>query len=114
VNYVSAHDNETLFDTFMLKASPAADLAERCRMNHLATALVALSQVETRIICNYYSPDLEVQGARILSSSFIIITVLTNFVVGIWCGCAVWGGSCLLGWGGIEYQSLCDYRLFTI
>jgi pullulanase/glycogen debranching enzyme len=25
VNYVSVHDNETLFDTFMLKASLAAD-----------------------------------------------------------------------------------------
>eukprot|EP00897_Mesotaenium_endlicherianum_P007209 jgi/Mesen1/6516/ME000332S05521 len=35
VNYVSAHDNETLFDVIMVK---------RCRINHVATSIVALSQ----------------------------------------------------------------------
>jgi len=44
VNYVSAHDNETLFDTYMLKSAPENTIEDRCRMNHLATALVALGQ----------------------------------------------------------------------
>ena len=44
VNYVSAHDNETLFDCIMLRASDAVSLEDRCRMNHLATAIVALAQ----------------------------------------------------------------------
>jgi len=44
VNYVSAHDNETLFDCVMLRASDTVSLQDRCRMNHLATAIVALSQ----------------------------------------------------------------------
>ena len=44
VNYVSAHDNETLFDCIMLRASDAVTLEDRCRMNHLATAIVALAQ----------------------------------------------------------------------
>ncbi|CAN6460585.1 unnamed protein product [Victoria cruziana] len=44
VNYVSAHDNETLFDAISLKASMEISVGERCRINHLATSLVALSQ----------------------------------------------------------------------
>ncbi|KAK3254894.1 cytochrome c oxidase subunit 1, partial [Cymbomonas tetramitiformis] len=44
VNYVSAHDNETLFDTVMLKAAAEVDIKQRCRMNMLATSLVALGQ----------------------------------------------------------------------
>lgn len=44
VNYVSAHDNETLFDVVMLKSADDVTLEERCRINHLATSLVALAQ----------------------------------------------------------------------
>ena len=44
VNYVSAHDNETLFDCVMLRAADCVALEDRCRVNHLATAIVALSQ----------------------------------------------------------------------
>lgn len=44
INYVSAHDNETLFDIIMLKAAKEVPLEERCRINHLATSIVALSQ----------------------------------------------------------------------
>lgn len=44
VNYVSAHDNETLFDIVSLKTPVNISLDARCRMNHLATSLVALSQ----------------------------------------------------------------------
>lgn len=44
VNYVSAHDNETLFDVIMLKTAKEVNLAEKCRINHMATSLVALSQ----------------------------------------------------------------------
>lgn len=44
VNYVSAHDNETLFDAIMLKTAREVPLEERCRINHLATSLIALQQ----------------------------------------------------------------------
>lgn len=44
VNYVSAHDNETLFDSITLRVADSISLAERCRINHVATAIVALAQ----------------------------------------------------------------------
>ncbi|KAH7286181.1 hypothetical protein KP509_33G061600 [Ceratopteris richardii] len=44
VNYLSAHDNETLFDVIMLKTTRKVPLKERCRINSLATSIVALSQ----------------------------------------------------------------------
>lgn len=44
VNYVSAHDNETLFDIISLKTPITTSVDERCRLNHLATSIVALSQ----------------------------------------------------------------------
>lgn len=44
VNYVSAHDNETLFDGIMLRSASHVSLAERCRLNRVAVAVVALSQ----------------------------------------------------------------------
>ncbi|KAL5994639.1 Pullulanase 1, chloroplastic [Asimina triloba] len=44
VNYASAHDNETLFDIVSLKTPVEISVNERCRINHLATSLVALSQ----------------------------------------------------------------------
>ncbi|KAL3700593.1 hypothetical protein R1sor_018615 [Riccia sorocarpa] len=44
VNYVSAHDNETLFDIIMMKTASEVTLNERCRINHMATSLVALTQ----------------------------------------------------------------------
>ncbi|GAB4836395.1 Pullulanase 1, chloroplastic [Ancistrocladus abbreviatus] len=44
VNYVSAHDNETLFDIVSLKTSTDITIDERCRINHLATSIIALSQ----------------------------------------------------------------------
>ncbi|XP_074366296.1 pullulanase 1, chloroplastic isoform X2 [Apium graveolens] len=44
VNYVSAHDNETLFDIISLKTPMDISVDERCRINHLATSIVALSQ----------------------------------------------------------------------
>ncbi|GLJ06318.1 hypothetical protein SUGI_0036280 [Cryptomeria japonica] len=44
INYVSAHDNETLFDMVMWKTAKEVQLEERCRINHLATSIVALSQ----------------------------------------------------------------------
>nr|XP_019066688.1 pullulanase 1, chloroplastic isoform X1 [Solanum lycopersicum] len=44
VNYVSAHDNETLFDIISLKTPKDISVEERCRMNHLATSVIALSQ----------------------------------------------------------------------
>ncbi|CAN1149305.1 Pullulanase 1, chloroplastic [Linum perenne] len=44
INYVSAHDNETLFDIVSLKTRMDISLDERCRINHLATSMIALSQ----------------------------------------------------------------------
>ncbi|PON33464.1 Glycoside hydrolase [Parasponia andersonii] len=44
VNYVSAHDNETLFDIISLKTPMGISVDERCRINHLATSIIALSQ----------------------------------------------------------------------
>lgn len=48
INYASAHDNETLFDIIMLKVARGVTLDERLRLNHLATSIVALSQVRIR------------------------------------------------------------------
>ncbi|MBA3468895.1 MAG: pullulanase-type alpha-1,6-glucosidase [Herpetosiphonaceae bacterium] len=42
--YVSAHDNETLFDAVQAKAPATAPLAERVRMHNLGLSLVALAQ----------------------------------------------------------------------
>ena len=44
VNYVDAHDNETLWDTLLLKLPDATPMAERVRRNTLALACVTLSQ----------------------------------------------------------------------
>lgn len=44
VVYVSAHDNETLFDSIQWKAPASASIEERVRMNNLGLSLVALSQ----------------------------------------------------------------------
>ncbi|KAB1211035.1 Pullulanase 1, chloroplastic, partial [Morella rubra] len=44
VNYVSAHDNETLFDIVSLKTPMCLSVDQRCRINHLATSIIALSQ----------------------------------------------------------------------
>ena len=42
--YVSAHDNQTIFDAVQVKASADATLADRIRMNNLALSLVMFSQ----------------------------------------------------------------------
>jgi pullulanase-type alpha-1,6-glucosidase len=44
VNYVDAHDNETLWDTLLLKLPQGTPMAERVRRNTLALATVLLSQ----------------------------------------------------------------------
>ncbi|XP_039071914.1 pullulanase 1, chloroplastic [Hibiscus syriacus] len=44
VNYVSAHDNETLFDIISLKTPVEISVEDRCRMNHFATSVIALTQ----------------------------------------------------------------------
>ncbi|MRR31348.1 DUF3372 domain-containing protein, partial [bacterium] len=44
VIYVSAHDNETLFDVIQLKAPAGASLADRVRMNNLALSVPMFSQ----------------------------------------------------------------------
>ena len=44
VNYVEAHDNETLWDKVMLAAPAAATLAQRVRMQLLALSIPALGQ----------------------------------------------------------------------
>ncbi|MET0403340.1 MAG: pullulanase-type alpha-1,6-glucosidase, partial [Cystobacter sp.] len=44
ITYVSAHDNETLFDAIQFKAPASADMDVRVRMNNLGMSLVALGQ----------------------------------------------------------------------
>jgi pullulanase-type alpha-1,6-glucosidase len=44
VVYVSAHDNQTLFDVIQVKAPAQASLADRVRMNNLALSIVMFSQ----------------------------------------------------------------------
>jgi pullulanase-type alpha-1,6-glucosidase len=44
ISYVSAHDNETLFDAVQLKAPASAGLADRVRMHDLGVSLVGLGQ----------------------------------------------------------------------
>ena len=44
INYVDAHDNETLFDALTLKLRPDTPMAERVRMNTLCLALATLGQ----------------------------------------------------------------------
>ncbi|NDJ61581.1 MAG: DUF3372 domain-containing protein, partial [Chloroflexi bacterium] len=42
--YVSAHDNETIFDVIQAKAPETATVADRVRMHNMALSIVALSQ----------------------------------------------------------------------
>jgi len=44
INYVDAHDNETLFDLSVLKLPVGTSMADRVRMNTLSLATVTLSQ----------------------------------------------------------------------
>ncbi|WP_161882987.1 pullulanase-type alpha-1,6-glucosidase [Deinococcus alpinitundrae] len=44
INYVSAHDNQTLWDAVLLKAPLSATTAQRVRMQNLAYSLVLLGQ----------------------------------------------------------------------
>ncbi|HET7291086.1 MAG TPA: pullulanase-type alpha-1,6-glucosidase [Vicinamibacteria bacterium] len=44
VVYVSAHDNETLFDAIQLRAAATASIADRVRMQKLGLSLVLLAQ----------------------------------------------------------------------
>jgi pullulanase-type alpha-1,6-glucosidase len=44
INYVSAHDNETIFDAVQAKAPADLPLADRIRLNNLALDLVMLGQ----------------------------------------------------------------------
>ena len=44
INYVEAHDNETLFDAIQLKAPVATAMADRVRMQNLGMSVLALGQ----------------------------------------------------------------------
>jgi pullulanase len=44
INYIEAHDNETLFDGIQLKAASSTSLNERVRMQNLGMSVVTLSQ----------------------------------------------------------------------
>jgi len=44
INYISAHDNQTLFDNDQFKMPTTASMADRVRVNSLGVAIVALSQ----------------------------------------------------------------------
>jgi pullulanase len=44
VNYIEAHDNDTLFDAIQLKAANSTSLDQRVRMQNLGISIVTLSQ----------------------------------------------------------------------
>jgi pullulanase-type alpha-1,6-glucosidase len=44
INYVSAHDNETIFDAIQIKAPASATLSDRVRMNNLALSIPMLGE----------------------------------------------------------------------
>jgi pullulanase-type alpha-1,6-glucosidase len=44
INYVEAHDNDTLFDAIQLKAPVGTSMADRVRMQRLGVSLLAFSQ----------------------------------------------------------------------
>ena len=44
IAYISAHDNETLFDAIQYKAPATATVADRVRMHNMGVSLVALAQ----------------------------------------------------------------------
>ena len=44
INYISAHDNQTLFDNNQYKIPMATTMADRARINNLGMALVGLAQ----------------------------------------------------------------------
>lgn len=44
VHYVSAHDNETLWDVIQMKTAPTIANSDRVRMNNLALAIITLAQ----------------------------------------------------------------------
>ncbi|HEX5716130.1 MAG TPA: pullulanase-type alpha-1,6-glucosidase [Thermoanaerobaculia bacterium] len=44
INYVEAHDNDTLFDAIHLKAPASASMADRVRMQNLGMSLLGLGQ----------------------------------------------------------------------
>ncbi|MBV8377167.1 MAG: DUF3372 domain-containing protein, partial [Verrucomicrobia bacterium] len=44
INYISAHDNQTLFDNNQYKLPVGTDICDRVRVNNLGLALVALAQ----------------------------------------------------------------------
>ena len=44
INYISAHDNQTLFDNNQYKLPIATSMTDRVRVNNLGLALVALAQ----------------------------------------------------------------------
>jgi pullulanase-type alpha-1,6-glucosidase len=44
INYIDAHDNDTLFDAIQVKAPVATAMSDRVRMENLGTSLLALGQ----------------------------------------------------------------------
>ncbi|MBN8429269.1 pullulanase-type alpha-1,6-glucosidase [Microbulbifer salipaludis] len=44
INYVAAHDNETLFDGIQIKANSTTTVADRVRLQNFSTSLVMLAQ----------------------------------------------------------------------
>ena len=44
INYVAAHDNETLFDGIQIKANSTTSLADRVRLQNFSTSLVMFAQ----------------------------------------------------------------------
>lgn len=56
MNYASCHDNTTLFDSIQQKVDESLTIEERCRINRLGMAVVALSQVRDRLQVGVIKP----------------------------------------------------------
>ena len=55
MQYVSCHDNRTLFDQCILKCRPPRKVGDVCRAVHLALSIVALSQANPPYVARYMS-----------------------------------------------------------
>ncbi|RVW39070.1 Pullulanase 1, chloroplastic [Vitis vinifera] len=81
INYVSAHDNETLFDIVSLKTPMQISVEERCRINHLATSIIALSQVPS--VFHMFINDIFLLKCSFCTITFISLNYMVVDVTGL-------------------------------
>lgn len=139
ISYVSAHDNETLFDVVSLKVwstDPCTFLCtfnfslikliylqtpmgisvdERCRINHLATSIIALGQVLYTYKSKHSSEfdTLHISFSSFYMLSVMIFSLLGNTIFPLWWWDpalkVTWSWFVQLWW--LAQQVHCYYRL---